>query len=127
MADGRHCRALAKPWIARHTAVAASIASADGRQELGDRVRIFSLAGAAAALLLGLGMTRLAALPLTPFRYEDQAQRYCPTDKVVWLDFKKGIYYRKGQKLWGQGFDGSFVCLNEARSSGFRRSLLGVR
>ena len=27
---------------------------------------------------------------LTPFRYEAQAQRYCPEDTIVWLDFKKG-------------------------------------
>ena len=26
------------------------------------------------------------ALPLTPFRYEAQAQRHCPGDTVVWLD-----------------------------------------
>ena len=73
------------------------------------------------------GIANLAALPLTPFRYEDQAQRSCPTDKVVWLDFRKGVYYAKGQKRYGQGFDGSFVCLNEAKSSRYRRSLLGVR
>jgi hypothetical protein len=29
------------------------------------------------------------ALVLTPFRYEYQAQRHCPADTVVWLDFKK--------------------------------------
>ena len=127
MADGRRCLALAWPEIARHIANPAGGASADGRPGLGDEVWIFRLAGTTTVLLLGLGIAKLAALPLTPFRYEDQAQRYCPTDKVVWLDFKKGVYYRRGQKLWGQGFDGSFVCLNEAKSSGFRRSLLGVR
>ena len=73
------------------------------------------------------GIAGLAALPLTPFRYEDQAQRACPTDKVVWLDFRKGVYYAKGQKRYGQGFDGSYVCLNEAKSSGYRRALLGLR
>jgi hypothetical protein len=33
------------------------------------------------------------ALVLTLFRYEDQAQRHCPVDTVVWLDFKKRKYY----------------------------------
>jgi hypothetical protein len=56
-----------------------------------------------------------------------QAQRHCPSDQVVWLDFRKGVYYRRGQKRYGQGFDGSFVCLNEARDSRYRRSLLGLR
>jgi hypothetical protein len=67
------------------------------------------------------------AIPLTPFRSEGQAQRYCPGDNVVWLDFAKGIYYAKSQKLYGRGFNGSFVCRQEARSSGYRRSLLGLR
>jgi hypothetical protein len=82
---------------------------------------------AGAMLLLAAGISDLAALPLTPFRDEAQAQRHCPSDKVVWLDFRKGVYYAKGQKQYRQGFDGSFVCRSEARDSGYRRSLLGLR
>ena len=67
------------------------------------------------------------ALPLTPFRYEAQAQRHCPGDAVVWLDFRKEIYYLKRQKRYGQGSTGSFVCQKEARAGGFRRSLLGIK
>ena len=67
------------------------------------------------------------AVPLTPFRYEAQAQRYCPADTVVWLDFPKRTYYSKGQKRYARGLDGSFVCRGEARASGYRRSLFGVR
>jgi hypothetical protein len=67
------------------------------------------------------------ALPLTPFRYEAQAQRHCPDDAVVWLDFRKEIYYLKQQKRYGLGSTGSFVCRKEARTGGFRRSLLGIR
>ncbi|WFU85318.1 hypothetical protein QA645_22045 [Bradyrhizobium sp. CIAT3101] len=81
----------------------------------------------AAALMLDAGAAPVSATPLTPFRFEDQAQRHCPDDKVVWLDFRKGVYYRKGQKLYGQGFDGSFVCLTEARGGLYRRSPLGLR
>ena len=79
----------------------------------------------AAAMMLGAG--EVAGTPLTPFRYEAQAQRHCPHDQVVWLDFRKGVYYGKAQKRYGQGFDGSFVCLSEARDSLYRRSLLGLR
>jgi hypothetical protein len=78
-------------------------------------------------LLLALGAGSARAQSLTPFRNEGQAQRYCPDDVVVWLDFVKGIYYAKGQKRYGRGFDGSFVCREEARSSFYRRSLLGLR
>ena len=80
----------------------------------------------AALLVLG-GAVAACAIPLTPFRSEAQAQRYCPRDVVVWLDFVKGIYYARGSRLYGSGFDGSFVCREEARSSGYRRSLLGLR
>ncbi|WP_050423381.1 hypothetical protein [Bradyrhizobium tropiciagri] len=82
----------------------------------------------------GLGVFALAclaqhadALPLTPFRYDARAQRHYPGDTVVWLDFRKARYYLKGQKQYATGFDGNFVCRNEARASGYRRSLLGLR
>ena len=87
----------------------------------------FSLVALSVAIILGVAATEVSATPLTPFRYEAQAQRHCPGDKVVWLDFRKGVYYRKGQKLYGQGFDGSFVCANEAREGLYRRSPLGLR
>jgi hypothetical protein len=72
-------------------------------------------------------VTIALAIPLNPFRYEAQAQRHCPFDTIVWLDFRKGIYYFKGQRQYARGFNGSFVCRDEARRSGYRRSLLGLR
>jgi hypothetical protein len=69
----------------------------------------------------------VAATPLSPFRYEAQAQRHCPADTVVWLDFQKGIHYSKRQNRYGRGDSGSFVCREQARSNGYRRSLLGLR
>jgi hypothetical protein len=75
-----------------------------------------------------VGDTRGAsALPVTPFRYEAQAQRHCPVDVVVWLDFRKKIYYSKRQRQYARGYTGSFVCREEARSSGYRHALLGLR
>jgi hypothetical protein len=71
--------------------------------------------------------TQAAATPLTPFRYEAQAQRHCPGDTVVWLDLPRGVYYLKGQKRYARGASGSFVCRGEARDNGYRRSLLGLR
>jgi hypothetical protein len=78
-------------------------------------------------LFVGSMPARVVALPLTPFRYEDQAQRHCPGDTVVWLDFRKRIYYSKGKRHYARGVNGSFVCRDEARSSGYRRSLMGLR
>jgi hypothetical protein len=79
------------------------------------------------ALIVAGYATSATATPLSPFRYEAQAQRHCPVDTVVWLDFRKGIYYFKRQKRYAQGSNGSFVCLDEVRSNGYRRSLLGLR
>jgi len=67
------------------------------------------------------------AQSMTPFRNESQAQRHCPGETVVWLDFQKSRYYLKGQRRYGSGYSGSFVCRNEVRDSGYRRSILGVR
>src|SRR3982074_3990661 len=79
------------------------------------------------ALIVAGGATSAAATPLSPFRYEAQAQRHCPGDTVVWLDFRKEIYYLKRQKRYAQGSTGSFVCLDAARSNGYRRSLPRLR
>jgi hypothetical protein len=106
------------------------------------RLRSLSLAGAGSLsmqdlrswatavltpLIIAYGFTGAVANPLTSFRYESQAQRHCPADVIVWLDLGKGIYYSKRQRRYGRGFTGSFVCRAEALSSGYRRSLLGVR
>jgi hypothetical protein len=83
---------------------------------------------------LALAVVTMAALFATdtnalmmPFRYEHDAQLHCPTDTVVWLDFKKRKYYQSNQRLYGHGFHGSYVCLEEARRNLYRRSLLGRR
>jgi len=78
-------------------------------------------------LMVTAGTNMAAATPLTPFRYEAQAQRHCPADQVVWLDFRKGIYYAKRQKFYGRGSNGNYACLEEVRSNRYRRSLLGLR
>jgi len=78
-------------------------------------------------LIVACGVSGALADPLTPFRNESQAQRHCPADVVVWLDLGKGTYYTKRQRRYGRGYTASFVCREEARGSGYRRSLLGVR
>lgn len=82
--------------------------------------------GLLTALIVAGSASSAAAIPLNPFRYEAQAQRHCPSDAVVWLDFSRGVYYLKGQKRYARGASGSFVCRDEARASRFRRSLFGV-
>lgn len=88
--------------------------------------RVLGLIAVTIFLIAASRVTRVVALPLTPFQYEAQAQRHCPDDTVVWL-FRKGVYYSRRQRYYARGFNGSFVCRNEARSSGYRRSVLGLR
>jgi hypothetical protein len=83
--------------------------------------------GLMTALIVAGSASSATATPLSPFRYEAQAQRHCPSDAVVWLDFSRGVYYLKGQKRYARGVSGSFVCRDEARASRYRRSLFGVR
>ena len=71
--------------------------------------------------------TDVAAASLSPYRYEFQARLHCPEDIVVWLDFRRRLYYLDTQKRYAQGTTGSFVCREEARNNGYRRSLLGLR
>jgi hypothetical protein len=68
-----------------------------------------------------------SAGPLTPFRFEAQAHRHCPADVAVWLDFRKQSYYSKRQRRYASAFNGSFVCREEARSSGYRHLLPRLR
>jgi hypothetical protein len=79
------------------------------------------------AAIVNCNVTSAVAIPLTPFRFEAQAKRHCPSDAIVWLDFRRGVYYARGQRQYAQGFNGSFVCRDEARRGGYRRSLLGLR
>jgi hypothetical protein len=77
--------------------------------------------------MVAVSVTSASAIPLTPFGSEAQAQRHCRGDTVVWLDFRKGIYYAKRQRFYARGPSGSFVCREEAHGSGYRGSLLGLR
>ena len=91
-------------------------------------MRLYLYSSSAAALaLVSFASHSAMAQALTPFRYESQAQRHCPEDMIVWLDFGRGRYYLKGQRRYASGYTGSFACRNEARDSGYRRSLLGLR
>jgi hypothetical protein len=77
--------------------------------------------------LMATGHANHASAQLSLFQTDVQAQEHCPNDTVVWLDFHKRIYYFKGQRFYGQGRTGTFVCQHEARTNSYRRSLLGLR
>jgi hypothetical protein len=88
------------------------------------RISFVLAVGLATAALVGSGFNA-ASMPLSLFQYEELAQRHCPSDTVVWVDFNTRLYYVKGQRLYAKGSTGAFVCREEARKNGHRRSLLG--
>lgn len=62
---------------------------------------------------------------LTLFRVEDQAQKHCPQDTVVWLNLPSGIYHFKGQRWYGITNNGAYVCEQEADHAGDRATRNG--
>src|SRR5215472_4794205 len=62
---------------------------------------------------------------LTLFQNEQQAQKHCPQDKVVWLNLSSGIYHFKGQRWYANTNNGAFVCEQEADLAGDRATLNG--
>ena len=102
------------------------LAGSAGKRALSMRLSLMPIC-LLSALIVAAGASDAVATPLSPFRYEAQAQRHCPDDTVVWLDFRKRTYYSKRQNRYARGSTGSFVCREEARSNGYRRSLLGLR
>jgi hypothetical protein len=62
---------------------------------------------------------------LTLFQNEQQAQKNCPQDTVVWLNLSSGIYHFKGQRWYANTNNGAFVCEKEADLAGDRATLNG--
>ena len=86
------------------------------------------LARIATAVLLLLPPTALAQHPTAPlqeFPTAQQAQHYCPTDTVVWLNLPTGIYHFRGQRWYGRTNSGAYVCEREADSAGMRATRNG--
>src|SRR5579872_1762790 len=61
-------------------------------------------------------MAVASATELALFTTEDEAQRHCPNDTVVWLNTRTGIYHLKGERWYGRTKHGAYVCKKEARS-----------
>lgn len=54
------------------------------------------------------------------FQSEQQAQKHCPNDTVVWVNTKTGVYHFKGQRWYGNTKDGAYECRKEANKEGDR-------
>jgi len=76
-----------------------------------------------ASFAFGHGAEAVAAMPsaqMPMFDTEAAAQAHCPTDVVVWLNTKSGIWHEKGMRWYGRTKHGAYVCRKEAAAAGYR-------
>ncbi len=59
------------------------------------------------------------------FQTEAAAQASCPSDTVVWLNTKSGVWHLKGNKYYGNTKHGAYVCENAARAAGDHQAKSG--
>jgi hypothetical protein len=62
----------------------------------------------------------VVASALRLFDTEAAAQRHCPSDVIVWLNTKTGIFHEKGMRWYGRTREGAYVCRREALADGDR-------
>lgn len=62
--------------------------------------------------------TAPAQMPM--FDTEQTAQAHCPSDVVVWLNTRSGIWHEKGMRWYGRTREGAYVCRREAAAAGDR-------
>ncbi len=78
----------------------------------------------AIGLVMLLGMVPAAAdSPPTPalavFQFEQEAQRHCQADAVVWVIRSRGIYNASAERWYGRTSNGAFACLKDVEKAGF--------
>jgi hypothetical protein len=54
------------------------------------------------------------------FQTEQEAQKHCPADTVVWVNTATGVYHYKGQRWYARTKQGAYECKKEADTEGDR-------
>jgi hypothetical protein len=54
------------------------------------------------------------------FSTEAQAKARCPTDTVVWVTLKSGIYHFAGTRYYGSTKNGAYMCEGDTAAAGMR-------
>jgi hypothetical protein len=54
------------------------------------------------------------------FTADAQAKAHCPTDTVVWLNTKSGVYHFAGTHNYGTTKQGTYMCEADAKAAGDR-------
>jgi hypothetical protein len=59
------------------------------------------------------------------FQSEQAAKQHCPSDTVVWVNTKTGVYHFKGQRWYGNTNEGAYECRKDANIEGDRATRNG--
>ena len=57
---------------------------------------------------------------IAQFEFEQQAQKHCPGQAIVWIEPRLHIYNVGTDRFYGQTRTGTFACLREAEIAGYR-------
>lgn len=63
--------------------------------------------------------------PLLEFFTPPAAQQHCPSETVVWLNTRSGVYHFRGERWYGRTKSGAYVCQREANQAGMRATRNG--
>jgi hypothetical protein len=78
-----------------------------------------------AVILFLFPLLSAAAENPTLFNAENEAQKHCPKDVVVWVNLPSGIYHFKGMRWYGTTNHGAYVCEKEGDQAGYRATRNG--
>jgi hypothetical protein len=69
------------------------------------------------------GPSTSAGAPSTRFTTEAAAKAHCPDDTVVWVASSRArVYHLSGDRTYGRGRRGAYLCQKDAQSDGLRQS-----
>jgi hypothetical protein len=79
---------------------------------------IFAVASPVLAASPTTSVVAYSTIPM--FATEDAAKAHCPSDVVVWLNTRTGIWHEKGMRWYGRTKHGAYVCRREAAAADYR-------
>ena len=56
---------------------------------------------------------------------EQSVQQSCPSDTVVWVNTRSGVYHMPGERWYGATIDGKYRCQSDADDEGDQETMNG--